>query len=277
PLAGAGSRPVRGHSRPQPVLRRAGGADGGRDRHDQRGAGRQPAAGGDVLAAGGTAERGDQPRPGDRAEGLAARPDVATTGRPGVNGPATGAGALPAPFVPRSQADLARPGLTTKVRDNLAALRVRDQVRREQRPPTPSEQAILARFSSWGALAQAVFARPDYQWARDELAELLTDEEMTAARAATLNAHFTDAALVQQVWRAVTELGFTGGQVLEPDCGTGNFIGFAPPGANNVGVELEPVTAAIVGLLYPQATIRVESFAKTRVVHGRFDLTVGNV
>src|SRR5690606_38526384 len=131
PLAGAGSRPVRGHSRPQPVLRRAGGADGGRDRHDQRGAGRQPAAGGDVLAAGGTAERGDRPRPGDRAEGLAARPDVATTGRPGVNGPATGAGALPAPFVPRSQADLARPGLTTKLRDNLAALRVRDQLRRE--------------------------------------------------------------------------------------------------------------------------------------------------
>ncbi|MGH3680968.1 MAG: helicase-related protein, partial [Natronosporangium sp.] len=148
---------------------------------------------------------------------------------------------------------------------------------REQRQPTGDEQAVLARFCSWGALAQAVFARPEYEWARDELAGLLTDEEIAAARAATLNAHFTDAALVQQVWRAVTELGFDGGQVLEPGCGTGNFIGFAPPQAQIVGVELDPVTAEIAGWLYPQATVRVESFAKTRMVHGAFDATVGNV
>src|SRR5690606_19595661 len=118
-------------------------------------------------------------------------------------------------FTPRSQADLAPTGVTTRIRANLAALRVREQLIQQQRPATGEEQQVLARWSSWGAVAQPMFARPEYAWARDELADLLSPEEVAAARGATLNAHFTDAALVQQVWRAVSELGFTQGQVLE--------------------------------------------------------------
>jgi len=180
-------------------------------------------------------------------------------------------------FTPRSQADLAPTGVTTRIRANLAALRVREQLNQQQRPATSEEQQVLARWSSWGAVAQPMFARPEYAWARDELADLLSPEDVAAARGATLNAHFTDAALVQQVWRAVTELGFTEGQVLEPGCGSGNFIGFAPSGAEMTGVELDPATADIASLLYPDASIRAESFAATRPVAGMFDLAVGNV
>ena len=92
---------------------------------------------------------------------------------------------------------------------------------------------------------------------------LLSPAELAAAARNTLNAHYTDAAIVQPVWDAVRKLGFTGGRVLEPGCGSGNFIGFAPAGAQVTGVELDPVTAGIAAALYPQAQIRAESFADT--------------
>ena len=97
--------------------------------------------------------------------------------------------------------------------------------------------------------------REEFAWARPQLAGLLTDKELAAAARSTLNAHYTDAALVQAIWTAARQLGFSGGQVLEPGCGSGNFIGFAPPGAQMTGVEIEPVTAAIAAALYPGATI----------------------
>jgi N12 class adenine-specific DNA methylase len=105
----------------------------------------------------------------------------------------------------------------------------------------------------------------------------LPDAEYAAAARSTLNAHYTDAALVQAIWAGVTRLGFTGGSVLEPGVGSGNFLAFAPEGARLVGVELEPVTAAIAAALYPQAQILSESFADTRAPEGSFDLVVGNV
>ncbi len=120
-------------------------------------------------------------------------------------------------------------------------------------------------------------ARPECAWARDELAALLTQEELAAAARNTLNAHYTDAALVQAIWAGVRQLGFTGGQVLEPGCGSGNFIAFAPDGAQVAGVELEPVTAAIAAALYPDARILCESFASTRAREGVFDLAIGDV
>ena len=88
----------------------------------------------------------------------------------------------------------------------------------------------MARWSGWGAVPE-VFddSRNEFAWARDQLAGLLTPPELAAAARSSLNAHYTDAALVQSIWTAATKLGFTGGQVLEPGCGSGNFIGFAPP------------------------------------------------
>jgi SAM-dependent methyltransferase len=106
---------------------------------------------------------------------------------------------------------------------------------------------------------------------------LLTPAELSAAARNTLNAHYTDAAVVQAIWAGVRQLGFTAGRVLEPGCGSGNFIGFAPGGAQFTGVELEPVTAQIAAALYPDADIIHESFADFRAREGGFDLAIGNV
>ena len=145
-------------------------------------------------------------------------------------------------------------------------------------PATPQEQRTLARWAGWGAVPE-VFddKREDFTWARDELRSLLSDDEYAAAARSTINAHYTDAAIVQAIWAAVGDLGFTGGRVLEPGCGSGNFIGFAPPDATMTGIEMEPVTAAIAAALYPGADICCESFADTRGPAGSFDLAIGNV
>jgi N12 class adenine-specific DNA methylase len=100
---------------------------------------------------------------------------------------------------------------------------------------------------------------------------------LAAARRNTLNAHYTDAALVTEIWQAAQDLGFTTGSVLEPGCGSGNFIGFAPPGAHMTGIELDPITAGIAQHLYPAARIEAGSFADTRDPDNTYDLTIGNV
>ncbi|WP_328384361.1 AAA family ATPase (plasmid) [Micromonospora zamorensis] len=107
--------------------------------------------------------------------------------------------------------------------------------------------------------------------------DLLGDDGYRAARATTLNAHYTHAGYVEAVWSALGQLGFTGGTVLEPGCGIGPFIGLAPEGARPVGIELDPITAWFAQALYPQAQIRPESFADTRVAEGGFDAVIGNV
>ena len=137
---------------------------------------------------------------------------------------------------------------------------------------------MLARWSGWGA-APEVFDpdRRAHTWAREELSRLLTPAELAAAARNTLNAHYTGANLVQAIWTGIQQLGFTGGRILEPGCGSGNFIGFAPVGAQATGVELEPVTAQIAAVLYPDADIINESFADTRAREGSFDLAIGNV
>src|SRR5205823_4937063 len=97
----------------------------------------------------------------------------------------------------------------------------------------------------------------------DEIARLLNEAEWAAARRTTINAHYTSAQVVTLMWSTVERLGFEphGARVLEPGCGSGNFIGFAPHGVQAIGVELDPTTAAIAQALYPAARIRAESFA----------------
>ena len=137
---------------------------------------------------------------------------------------------------------------------------------------------MLARWSGWGAVPE-VFddRRAEFAWAREQLPVLLSPAEPAAARRNTLNAHYTDAALARQMWRAVRALGFARGRVLEPGCGSGNFLAFAPDGAQVTGIELDPVTAGIAGLLYPGAEIRAESFAGSRDGEGSYHLAIGNV
>jgi hypothetical protein len=120
-------------------------------------------------------------------------------------------------FAPRSQDDLAPSGAVTRVRANLAAVQMVRALQAEGRRATPDEQKVLARWSGWGAVPEALDERrADFAWARAELAQLLSPEELRAAARNTLNAHYTDLSLVHPIWEAVARLGFTEGPVLEP-------------------------------------------------------------
>ncbi len=112
---------------------------------------------------------------------------------------------------------------------------------------------------------------------RADLAQVTTVAERLAAARSTLNAHYTDPVVVSQAWRALTELGFTGGRVVEPGCGSGNFIGRAPAGAVMTGVELDPTTAGIAAALYPSADIVTAGFEGPGWNEGTFSAAVGNV
>ena len=140
---------------------------------------------------------------------------------------------------------------------------------------------MLARWAGWGA-TPTVFdeARTEFATQRAELQQLLSPAQYRAAARTTLNAHYTDAALATATWDALQRAGFgqTAGRVLEPGCGAGTFLGFAPDSAQQmVGVELDPTSGAIAAALYPHAAIRVESFADTQLAEDSFDLTIGNV
>ena len=168
-----------------------------------------------------------------------------------------------------------------RVRANVAVLQVLEQLRAEQRPATAEEQATLARWGGWGGVPgvfdpkAAAYSR--FANERSQLRELLTEDEWAAAARSTINAHYTDAAYVEAIWTAVERLGFRGGTVLEPGCGAGTFLGLAPEGAHTIGVELDPVTSRVAAALYPDADVRNESFADSRIAEGAIDAVVGNV
>jgi len=168
--------------------------------------------------------------------------------------------------------------VVARIRANLAALEVLRDLQRDGCPATAGEQAILARWSGWGAVPEVFDEdRPEYAQVRAQLCGLMSAAEFAAAQRTVLNAHYTDAALVRAAWDAARALGFEAGRVLEPGCGSGNFIAFAPPGARVTGIELDPVTAGIAAALHPAAEIRAESFAETRDAEASYDLAVGNV
>ncbi|MGH9243962.1 MAG: methyltransferase domain-containing protein [Acidimicrobiales bacterium] len=140
---------------------------------------------------------------------------------------------------------------------------------------------MLARWSGWGAIPQ-VFDDTDDRYVdeRVELRRLLrTEDGWAQARRTTLNAHYTSASVVQSMWHATGALGAEGDvRVLEPGCGSGNFIAFAPPGARLTGVELDETTAEIAKHLYgARATIHATAFEEVRIEDGAFDLVIGNV
>ncbi|MHB8672023.1 MAG: methyltransferase domain-containing protein, partial [Acidimicrobiales bacterium] len=152
----------------------------------------------------------------------------------------------------------------------------------QDRPARPDEQQTLARWSGWGSVP-VVFDEGNEQFApaRAQLKTLLDEHEWKAAAKTTLNAHYTDAAIAQAMWDVVTDAGFGADgptRVLEPGCGAGTFLGLAPAAASTlIGVELDSTTAAIAKHLYPQADIRAQSFADTRIPRASLDLVIGNV
>src|SRR5699024_10063478 len=159
-------------------------------------------------------------------------------------------------FTPTGQHELGVAGVRPRLHANLEALRTLRQIQAETRPATADEQRVLARWSGWGAIAQQAF-HPSYAdefgAEQAELRSLLDRREYAAARRSTLNAYYTDASLVQVIWDAVSDRGVQGGNILEPGCGSGNFLGFAPQDVHMLGVELDSTSAAISALLYPHA------------------------
>jgi N12 class adenine-specific DNA methylase len=170
-------------------------------------------------------------------------------------------------------------GAKTRIQANIAAIDVLERLRRDgDRPATAAEQDVLACWSGWGAVP-AVFDRRDdtYAGERDYLQTVLGTDAYRAAEASVLNAHYTDPAIAAAMWEALQQAGFSGGRVLEPGCGSGTFIGLAPPDAVMVGVDNDPVTAGIAAALYPSAQIRAEGFETTRVPANSFAAVIGNV
>ena len=130
----------------------------------------------------------------------------------------------------------------------------------------PQEQEILSRYVGWGGLPQA-FDAENSSWQKEyqQLKELLTDEEYSAARGSTLNAHYTSPTVIKAMYEALSNMGFQAGNILEPSCGVGNFFGMLPDGMSQsrlYGVELDSITGRIARQLYPDAQITISGFEK---------------
>ena len=173
-------------------------------------------------------------------------------------------------------------GAKARVHANIAAARLATELARDQRSATVEEQAVLARWSGWGAVPEVFDNRPRFraQWAdeRAELVQVLGDHGFAQARETTLNAHYTDPAIVAELWRAVARAGLPeGALILEPGCGAGHFVGTAPPGTRMVGVEIEPISAQIAHHLYPSQQIRNHGFERNFADPATFSGAIGNV
>ncbi|MBD8055625.1 DEAD/DEAH box helicase family protein [Rhodococcus ruber] len=173
-------------------------------------------------------------------------------------------------------------GAKARARANIAALRLVRDLDEQQRPATAAEQAVLAQWSGWGAVPEVFDHRAKIlaRWGaeRAELLDLLGDKGFAQARQTTLNAHYTDPAIVAELWRAVQRAGLTDGAlVLEPGCGAGHFVGTAPASVNMVGVEIEPISAKIAHYLYPSQQIRNHGFERNFAPENTFTGAIGNV
>ena len=180
------------------------------------------------------------------------------------------------------------PDWKTRAADNIAAIRLMRQIEEETRNATPEEQERLALFTSFGAsdLANNVFRRSagdafpkGWDTLGEDLEQLVSPGELASLARVTQYAHFTPEFMVRAVWRALRHMGFSGGRVLEPGCGTGLFFALMPEvleaKTTLTGVEMDPVTARITKLLYPNARIRAEDFTKARIAE-TYDLVIGN-
>ena len=171
-------------------------------------------------------------------------------------------------------------GAKAKFRANMDAINLLKELEFDGRQATPEEQDILSKYVGWGGLADAFDESKD-NW-KDEFAELyatLSPEEYAAARASTLNAHYTSPTVIKAIYEAVGNMGFQTGNILEPSMGVGNFFGCLPEqmqGSKLYGVELDSITGRIAKQLYPQANITVAGF-ETTDRRDFYDLAIGNV
>ena len=167
-----------------------------------------------------------------------------------------------------------------KFRANMDAIYTLKALENQHRDATPEEQETLANYVGWGGLADA-FDAEKTAWTGEykELKAALTEEEYAAARASTLNAHYTSPTVIRAIYEALDGMGFEKGNILEPSMGVGNFFGMLPDsmlGSRLYGVELDSITGRIAQKLYPQAEIKVAGF-ETTDRRDFYDLAVGNV
>ena len=192
------------------------------------------------------------------------------------------------PFAPLPPAEnfrilddnLGKGGAKEKFWRNIKAIATLKQIESENRNATPEEQHILSQYVGWGGLADAFDTdKAGWRVEYDELKGVLTPEEYAAARASTLNAHYTSPTVIRAIYDAVENMGFQTGNILEPSMGVGNFFGMLPESMKSsrlYGVELDSITGRIAKQLYPKADITVAGF-ETTDRKDFFDLAVGNV
>ena len=172
-------------------------------------------------------------------------------------------------------------GPKTKCRNNIEAIRLLKELQAQGRMATAEEQITLARFVGWGGLANAL--TPDKSgWEKEyaEIKELLTDEEFQAAQKSTLTSYYTEQSVISHIYQGLANMGFRGGNILDPALGTGNFFSVLPDsmgGSKLYGCEIDPIPGYIAKNLYPDADIQVTGFEQTAFSDHFFDVMVGNV
>ena len=177
--------------------------------------------------------------------------------------------------------DLGAGGPKTKYKANMEAIHLLQTLEKEERLATPEEQEILSRYVGWGGIPQA-FEENNSSWANEylELKNTLSPEEYSAARASTLNAFYTSPIVIRSMYEALENMGLKQGNILEPSCGVGNFMGLIPESmgkANMYGVELDSVSGRIAKQLYQKNKIAVQGFEETNYPDSFFDCVIGNV
>ena len=177
--------------------------------------------------------------------------------------------------------DLGAGGPKTKYKANVEAIRVLQTLDAEQRQATAEEQEILSRYVGWGGIPQA-FDENNAEWSKEyaELQSLLTADEYKEARASTLNAFYTSPTVIKAMYEALDNMGLSKGNVLEPSCGVGNFMGLVPDSMEKIrmyGVELDNISGRIAQQLYQKNKIAVQGFETMQFPDSFFDCVVGNV
>ena len=177
--------------------------------------------------------------------------------------------------------DLGAGGPKAKYKANMEAIHLLQTLEKEERLATPEEQEILSRYVGWGGIPQA-FEENNSSWADEylKLKNTLSPEEYSAARASTLNAFYTSPIVIRSMYEALENMGLKQGNILEPSCGVGNFMGLIPESmgkANMYGVELDPVSGRIAKQLYQKNKIAVQGFEETSYPDSFFDCVIGNV
>ncbi len=170
-----------------------------------------------------------------------------------------------------------------KVETNVAAIRLVKSLESEHRQATPSEQELLAKYVGWGGLANEFFDEynPKFSKEREELKTLVTEKEYSDMKQSSLTAYYTDPLLIREMWNKLERDGFTGGKILDPSMGTGNFFAAMPnhlrENSELYGVELDTITGTIAKHLHPNSHIEVKGFETVAFNENSFDLVLSNV